>query len=239
MSNKIKFIAKDQYGWEVHPRPIPAAASLPEWLRAMQPYDLDHINTNGKRITVENRVANASPKKCVPMLDAMTAGYLIPLWADVIVHQENGSPVINWRVSEDVFSLHGDSARDVGRPEGYNPAVFKFHNTWRPVTPPGYSVLVTQPAGRTDSPFYAVSAIIDTDKSTTEIVPPLWIREGFEGVIEKGTPIVQVIPFKRENWEAEFSVMGPNEYRHLEDRNFGSNLVNHYARNVWQKKKFK
>jgi hypothetical protein len=67
----------------------------------------------------------------------------------------------------------------------------------------------------------------------------MWIREGFEGIIEKGTPLVQITPFKRDNWESEFSYMNENEYKYLEDRNFNSYLKNHYVRKVWQKKKYK
>jgi hypothetical protein len=32
---------------------------------------------------------------------------------------------------------------------------------------------------------------------------PFFIKEGFSGVIPKGTPIAQVIPFKRESWTSK------------------------------------
>jgi hypothetical protein len=241
MTNKIKFIATDEYGWEVCDKPFPASQAIPEWWRAMTPYRPSEENPDGKKIIVRNSSANAGPKKCVPMLDAITSGYIIPLWSDVQVTQVEGNPQISWRVKRNVFELHADTKGpgvEVEKPEGFSDQVFKFINTWRVSTPPGYSILITQPFGYRQSPFHAIPAIIDSDISTLELIPPLWIKEGFEGIIEKGTPLVQVTPFKRENWKAEFSYMKDNEYAYLQDKNFGSNLVNHYARKVWSKKKY-
>jgi hypothetical protein len=238
LSNKIKFIASDEYGWEVCPKPFPASDAIPDWWRAMPPFQPSINNPDGKKMIIENGSSNASPKKCVPMLDAMTSGYIIPLWADVQVRQVHGKPYITWRVKREVFTLHGAMAEKVERPEGYSSDVLKFLNPWRVETSPGYSILVTQPFGYRKTPLQAIPAVIDSDKSTLELLPPMWIKEGFEGIIEKGTPMVQITPFKRENWKAEYSFMPENHYNYLEDRNFSSNLVNHYARKVWAKKKY-
>ena len=235
----IKFIAKNQYGWEVCDKPFPASEAIPDWWKALPAYTPSEENPNGTKMIIESGHSNAGAKKCIPMLDAITSGYIIPLWADVQARQENGSTKLSWRVSNDVFQVHGVYSSMVDTPLGYDPQVLKFINTWRIVTPPGYSVLITQPFGYRNTPFQAIPAIIDTDTSTTEILPPMWIREGFEGIIEKGTPLVQITPFKRDNWESEFSYMNENEYRYLEDRNFNSYLKNHYVRKVWQKKKYK
>ena len=34
---------------------------------------------------------------------------------------------------------------------------------------------------------------------------PFFIKEGFTGLIPYGTPIVQIIPFKRDDWKSKFS----------------------------------
>ncbi len=62
---------------------------------------------------------------------------------------------------------------------------------------------------------------------------------GVQTLVEKGTPMVQVIPFKRESWKAEYSSLAEGEYDALEDATFGSTIKNHYKRFVWTKKDFK
>ena len=241
---KINFIARDPAMYEIAPRPFPSAQSLPDWWKSMTPYAKSPDNPDGKRIIVEDYLSNATFKKCVPMLDALTSGYILPLWSDIQVRQvrtdnDSFTPFITWRVKKDVFELHGSESHEIKQPEGYSTTVFKYLNPWIPRTPKGYSTLVTQPFGYHANPFYAVPAIVDTDTSTLDILPPMWIKEGFEGIIEKGTPMVQLTPFKRDNWTSEFSHYKEGEINTIQDKNFGSTLVNHYVKNHWAKKKYK
>jgi hypothetical protein len=238
MKQIIKFEAKDEYGWEVAPRPYPATQAVPDWWKAMTPYTKNIDNPEGKKLIVNNRLSNASAKKCIPMLDAITSGYIIPLWADVQVTNSGDNKWVTWRTSEMVFEEHGEQAREVQTPIGYNPQVFKFINKWRIITPKGYSCLIVPPFGYRETGVQAVPAVIDTDKSSLEIVPPVWFSNDFEGILEKGTPMVQVIPFKRSDWKAEYSYLKDDQYKRIEDRNFGSTIINHYIKNVWSKKTY-
>lgn len=234
----IKFEARDEYGWEVAPRPYPATQAVPDWWKAMTPYSKSVDNPKGSKLIVNNLVSNAGPKKCVPMLDALTSGYIIPLWSDVQVSNSGENKWVTWRTSQPVFEAHGEQAREVQTPVGFNEEVFKFQNKWRILTPKGYSCLIVQPFGYRQTGVQAVPAVIDTDRSSLEILPPVWFANDFEGILEKGTPIVQVIPFKRSDWKAEYSYLKDNEYRKLEDKNFGSTIINHYMKKVWQKKNY-
>jgi hypothetical protein len=238
MSQIIKFEAKDEYGWEVADRPYPASQAVPDWWKAMTPYTKTIDNPKGNKLIINNRVSSASAKKCVPMLDAITSGYIIPLWADVQVVNSGENKWVTWRTTEAVFEEHGEQAREVQTPVGYNPQVFKFINKWRIITPKGYSCLITAPFGYRETGVQAVPAVIDTDKSTLEIVPPVWFSNDFEGILEKGTPMVQVIPFKRSDWKAEYSYLKNDQYRRIEDKNFGSTIINHYMKKVWSKKTY-
>jgi hypothetical protein len=236
---KIKFTAKDPFLWEVALKPIPASQTIPEWWRDMTPYDKSPYNPEGTKLIVENYASNATFKKCTPMLDALTSGYIIPLWSDVQVTQVNGHAKITWLGRKSVFQQHGDSSRHIKPPNGYTNQVAKFMNPWIPNTPKGYSVLVTQPFGYHDNPLYAIPAIIDSDSSTLEVVPPMWVKEGFEGIIEKGTPMIQITPFKRESWTSEFDFYKEGQYEVVEDKNFNSTIVGHYIKNHWSKKTYK
>jgi hypothetical protein len=234
----IEFVARDEHSWKVCERPYPARENVPEWWKKMTPYTKTKENPEGKKLFVRGGASNASPKKCVPMLDALTSGYLIPLWADVHIQSDNDVPFINWRTKMDVFELHGESTVEVETPIGYHPRVFKFLNRWDIITPPGYSILITPAFGFRKTGFQAVPAVIDTDKSNLEILFPVWVKEGFEGVVEKGTPMVQVTPFKRSDWDSKFSYRQDGEYLAIEDKNFNGTLVSHYLKNKWTKKDY-
>jgi hypothetical protein len=239
MKQIIKFEARNEYGWDVAERPYPASQSVPDWWKAMTPYSKSEDNPDGKKLIVRNFESNASPKKCVPMLDAMLSGYIIPLWSDVQVTNDgqNGKS-LTWRAREDIFQAHGFDAANVETPIGYSNQVFKFMNRWRIHTPKGYSCLITQPFGYRQTGVQAIPAIVDTDVSSLEILPPVWFAEDFEGILEAGTPMVQVTPFKRSDWKAEYSYLKDGEYERIEEKNFRRHIVNHYVRKVWQKKDY-
>lgn len=231
---EIIFKAKNETGFKLCLPPVPASTLIPEWWKSMAPY-------HGTKLNVENLGSNASPKKCTPMLDALTNGYIIQLWADVQIKQFNNMPRITWKIeSQDVFQQHGLTVGDmVPPPTGYNKTVFKFMNTWIPILPKGYSYAVVEPFGYRDLPFRPIPAVIDGDKSTLEIVAPVWVKEGYEGIVEKGTPILQIIPFKRDNWKSKLTYYPNGEYDIVEDKNFNGTIVGHYIKNVWSKKVFK
>jgi len=240
MSKNINFRARSKTEFDVQPKPYPAVKQLPEWFLNSKPYADKPGWPNDGKLYFRNREANATYKKCVPLLDGLSAGYIIPLWADVMVEQNNGFPELYWKTQADVFSLHGQPSREIPAPTGYDQVVYKYHNTWIPQTPKGYSCLIMSPLGYNDLPFKAVPAIVDTDSSTLELVFPMWVKEGFEGIVEKNTPMVQIIPFKRDDWNSTFDYYEDGKYKDIiEEKNFNSTMVGHYLKNHHSKKKFK
>jgi hypothetical protein len=235
MTNRIKFKAIDKFGFETQPRPEPSSSFLPQWYRDMPPYG-DPV---GETLMVRNGASNATFKKCTPMLDGLVSGYIIPLWSDVQVSFINGEPMINWRTSRDVFSLHGQRSSEIEIPDGYSKTVFKYQNTWIPITPPGYSSLIISPIAYPNSPIKAITAVVDTDKACLELLPPVIIKKDFNGIINKGTPLIQIIPFKRESWKSEFEYYHDDDYRIQREKTFNSTIVSHYLKNIWSKKSYK
>ena len=237
MTKDIEFIYINEYAWNVCERPSPASSYVPKWFRDFPPYD------SSNNIKIDNRRTNTTAKKCVPMLDGILSGYIIPLWSDILISREqfdgNESLNLSWRVSEDVFELHGDNSKNIPPPAGYQNIVFKFRSMLTIKTPPGYSIMINQPHGHNDLPFYAVPAVIDSDGSNHELNFPVWIREGFSGIVEKGTPIVQITPFKRDSWKSNFSYMTDKEYQYYFDKEFVSTIKNRYLKRVWSKKDYK
>ena len=238
MTNKIKFIYHNKLAYEMGVHPQPAKNFLPEWFKNIPPYEISKDNPNGRKILIRNGQSNATAKKCTPMLDGMSAGYIVPLWCDVEIRSINKEPEISWRIKNEVFQPHGESARAVPAPFGYFQRVFKFITWFRIETPKGYSISVQPPAGHYQLAFRVIPAVIDSDRSVIDNNFPCWVQDGFEGIVEKGTPIAQVVPFKRTDWKAEKSLISFDEHLSHAAIGFESNILNNYVRNIWSKKSY-
>jgi hypothetical protein len=180
------------------PPPIPAAAGLPEGLKAM-PQQAFSAMAGGDDDTV---------KRCPPFIDAMTTGFLIPLICDLRI--ENGE--FTW--DDDLppggavgfarapIGFH-DAAQVAGTPLFEDDRVLiKFHNLWTIEAPQGYALMFTHPANRFDLPFTTLTGLVDCDRYHQSWIhfPAHWHDESFSGVLPKGTPVAQCFPVKRETW---------------------------------------
>lgn len=233
MSKDIEFIYTSEYAWNICEKPKPASSYIPQWFKEFSQYD------SSDKLEIRNRITNTNVKKCRPMLDSLTSGYIIPLWSDVLVSRNQDNMDISWRVEENVFELHGDSARDIPAPEGYENIVFKYKSMLTIKTPAGYSVMITHPNNHYDLPFFIIPAVLDTDGINAALDFPLWIKKDFSGIIEKGTPMVQVTPFKRDNWKSKASYISKKESEYIMDREIRSTIKDRYLKKVWSKKEYR
>jgi hypothetical protein len=207
MKKTIEFVAQNEHVWNVRPRPHPAIKKTPKWWKEMPAYS----NTENKFNL--NPYSTVTVKRCVPTLDILGAGYYVPLWADLFVTQKNNSPLIRWTTNTPVVDTWPDSQTgDFKIIDGYSKLFFKNLHGWTIKTPPGWSCIFMHPVAYPDVPFYTISGIVDTDIYNGEINVPFVIKENFEGIIEKNTPMFQIIPFKRDQWESQFSLKKPNEH---------------------------
>jgi hypothetical protein len=98
--------------------------------------------------------------------------------------------------------------------------------------------LFIHPLNSGDTPFHSFSGIVDTDKHPVTVNFPFLIRKDFEGNIPAGTPMIQVIPFKRDKWESKVidnkEFTEPKEFYRIFNPPFGQ-----YKRNWWTKKEFR
>lgn len=170
--------------------PVPAKTILPDWFRKLAPVHKDHQSVSDNGLTI---------KRCMPFLDAMMTGWIIPVPASLRMEVKNGGreTSFGWEFDKTLVSNH-HSYQIEGHPKGHIPPN-KFHNYWTIETPPGWSCLFVKPLNRDPQPFEVLSGIVDTDTYTSLIHFP-FLATGQDGlhVIEKGTPLVQVIPFQRE-----------------------------------------
>jgi hypothetical protein len=170
--------------------PVPAKQVLPEWFRKLPAIDKSHVTTADNGLTV---------KRCMPFLDAMMTGWIIPLAATVRLEVKDGGRTVNagWEFDKVMVSNHNPH-QVAGSPTDPRPPC-KFHNYWTIATPPGWSCLFVQPLNRHQPVFQLFSGVVDTDTYQSLIHFP-FVATAADGVhtLEKGTPLVQVIPFRRE-----------------------------------------
>jgi hypothetical protein len=197
----ITFKAIDENVFGVFEPPVPAKKVLPECYKKQ-----DKLTTPGIFTLSENGNPNHTVKACMPVFDVITAGYVFRLPVDIYFSKdENGGINSQWS-SNNLRAIETHPVIQYSEytvPEGYNKTAFKFIQPWVVETPPGYSCLFIQPALRDDLPFQVIPAIVDTDKHPIKVNFPFFLKENFEGMLEMGTPIMQIIPFKREDWNHE------------------------------------
>jgi len=156
--------------------------------------------------------SNLSVKKCIPVLDYITSGYILQNYADILIKRswddvagENISVDFKMPNSNSPISFHHTSQMSVIR-NGHLKKIAKFNGVWGIKTPPGYSCLFYQPEYFNETRFKIFPGIVDTDQYTDPIGFPFMFEDcktSEEYIIEAGTPLVCVFPFKREDWELE------------------------------------
>ena len=195
------------------PRPFPAVLGLPDWLKAM-PHRVFNPSLGMETQTL---------KKCPSFIDAMIYGFLIPLAVDLEVR--DGEFSWNSELHEGFAGGFSHSPIDFHDPSQIAGTPFfdddrfiiKFNCFWTIEAPPGYSLLFTHPINRPDLPFTTITGLIDSD--TFHDIPmsfaARWHDPNFNGVLPKGTPVVQCLPVKRESWLGDFEVLSTEDTTRL------------------------
>ena len=178
------------------PRPVPAQAALPDWLRQMAPRVASPLHQRSIR----------SVKQCPPFVDAMAHGFLVLLPCDVVV--QDG--VFSWDLPLPALALRHQPRSPLsfhvveqvaGSPLAQgSQSVLKFNSFWTIELDPGWSLMVVHPVNRDDLPFRLITGLVDADHFNEVGInfPALWTEPGFNGVLPRGTPVAQCYPVPRE-----------------------------------------
>jgi hypothetical protein len=186
---RIEFLCSREDHGVIAP-PVPARDVMPEWFKRLPATDRPFLSTSNNALTV---------KRCMPFLDALTTGWIIPLAATVRleIRDDGHSVETGWDFDKTMVSSHNPH-QVAGAPQSPRPPN-KFHNYWSIRTPKGWSCLFVPPLNRPHPCFEIVAGIVDTDTYHAHINFPFFAI-GADGMytLEKGTPIAQVIPFRRD-----------------------------------------
>jgi len=227
--------------------PEPTSLNIPKWFK-----ELKH--------TRQLRTV----KGCIPFLETLTAGYILKtpqeLHLEFNVKNENDQQDIFTRYA------YQDNSHDIQRlflnlnskesqshpPEQLGPECpfhsknknlpfIKILNPFAIRTPPGYSCLFVPPLNNCDDRFSIISGIVDTDSFNEEINFPIIINGDkyptLDTVVKIGTPYVQIIPFKRDNWKMQVNELKSNKI--IDRLSMLKTFLHNYKTYFWSKKKWK
>ena len=213
---------------------VPIRTLVPKWYK-----DLRHFHNN-KPIDMETGKIAKTVKNCTPFLDSLTTGYAITLPHDLAVgRDENGNA---WFAgSHDGESLitkrENKYNPTVPMPNGYDEAELAWRLPTAISVPVGCSFIFTHPMNRFDLPFLTLTGVIDGGFVLNALGNvPFFIKKDFEGVIEKGTPIAQIIPFEHSRWVSE-EQKGLLEIGENHNANLISKITNGWYKKTWWVKK--
>jgi hypothetical protein len=185
-------------------KPNPSRIHIPEWYKKVP------LWAGSGKPEIRSTKTNSTVKACSPFLDSFLTGYTVELWQDIQIEKASQDDQINitWAIEESPLLSHRDPELTQGFPisSEYRDTHFVWKSPYAMSTPKGYSLLITHPLNRLDLPFTTLSAVVDADKyPISDGAVPFFLKKDFYGIIKKGTPLYQVIPVKRDEWESEFS----------------------------------
>lgn len=208
-------------------KPYPASENIPTWF---------------DRLSIESHNA-ITAKRCRGVADAITSGYLInwPFDATIFKNNEGKLEIIRTRPG-DREHFHPHPAIQL---EGYPDfnlhsqayGIEKVTTPYRIVTPPGTSILVQQPFYRPELKVEVMPGVIDTDSFYGEFNILFMIKE-YSGdrkiKIKAGTPLAQIIPFVRGEWQIEYNKMDADKLSTA--NSLSENVDAFYTKHIWSKK---
>jgi hypothetical protein len=238
---KINFISNRPWlNKKSKTNPEPSVKNIPDWYIKESRYVKDDL---GNYTLDQYGHKVPSWKGCPAIYDIIGTGYVLKTPCDIEFYQDGDDfkVKLNKRYSDFIqyrpdWSLHG-----FPKPEGYRKDHFAWWPDWAIEVPDGYSVLYSQPFNRFDLPFLNTTGIVDNDKVNLPGTMPFFVREGWEGVIKQGTPYLQILPFKREDWDSDY--IFPDEYE-MYEKNM-KNIEKYrvpgggvYLNQVWSKRRY-
>ena len=242
-NNKIEFIAHEDYYSNCDTFPIPIKLNIPEWYKKLK-----------------HEINDFTVKGCIPFLDTLTSGYLLKIPQDIkithnVLNQEGKQDsFIQYALAQEGgfldakkinlnYKVDAHSIKQIeGSPhleKNKNLPLYKIANPWTIKTPKGYSCLFLSPLNNSDDRFSIIPGIVDTDSFPIEINFPIIINgdkyQTLDTIIKKGTPYVQIIPFKRDNWKMKCTKI---TQKNLISKilAYKDTFINTYKNKYWKKK---
>jgi len=170
--------------------PKPIKFDLPSWYKNLSSY-VDNFSSKEDYLINKlgsNEAKNNTPftiKKCIPVLDYLTSGYMFYTCSDLFVSQNIDEELningFDWQTPSNISGLvdarsshhHSQCPIHIG---GSKHHYIKLGISWKIKTPPGYSCMIYQPFYNFEDKIKLFPAIIDTDTFDTKFNIPGYVN---------------------------------------------------------------
>lgn len=256
---EIDFYCIDVYRDDI-PEPVAACKDMPKWFRDTENLTKSKCPFAFNSDTSVTNIVNI--KNCPAVFDYLTTGYIIKAWDNIMVRNLDGNLHLNWEkaclhaeMGEDIFKTHQTSIQMPGMCGDNEPLYHGFHkllSPWFVKTPPGVSLYITNPSQYRDKRFTTLDGVIHPEEKPITLQwffewnkeLPLNVDENeFDSknqIIKKGTPLIMIIPFKRDEYKSQVNYLSPDDLyktckqatiRYTHDW-FGNSLYNQFRRKI-------
>lgn len=205
----------------------PAKYFIPKEFKNM-PYSLDE-----KDLMQQKKTA----KSCPSFVEILREGYVIPSPCDIYLSYNKEIDNWKWQVPSAYdwmdISIHPPfQFKDYYKDTNIK-YVFKINSLWNVYTPKGYSVRQIPMFYHNNKDFEVAYGVIKSDVFHQINPQILFISDKDEIIIEKGTPLCYIVPFKREKYNYKivpYSKMKERDYKST--LNIMGKFSNSYQKNA-------
>jgi hypothetical protein len=181
--------------------PTPASKKIPQWYSKADRFLKDK---DGYEIDPDGYMYPTF-KACMPFMDSMISGYTLNTPCDIEFYMKDNEILCDIKDKKNInFCTEKNELDQLVVPYNYHKKHFAWFLDWGIVLPKGYSVLYLTPLNRFDLPFINTTGIVDNDVTHLSGNVPFFLAKGWTGILPAGTPYIQIFPFKREDWKAEY-----------------------------------
>lgn len=172
-----------------------------------------------------------SIRSCAGTIDFLSAGITLPSWTNFYFRLDASG--MDWEIAADEMSppsgvsivnaFHYESTGKCPMTsvrEVETSSYPKLVNPWRMETAPGWSILILPVYWEPNPNYDVVPAIVHTDFYHTANVV-LNIKTDQEFSVKYGTPLVQMIPFKRNKDFEKITFRDESDFKYVATRGFG------------------
>jgi hypothetical protein len=177
---------------ELHPQP--SKNFIPKWFKDT-PIDSPEDNKYISKVKPNLRTV----KKCPSFMEIFHQGYTIVSPCDIWLKYKDGQ--WEWKCSHPDITMNYFAYNAMAKylpKHSKDKVIFKLANPWYVMTPKGYSSYIVPMPYTYNYDWYVQYGIIHTDTIYNMNVPIVYTSEKEEVLIKQGTPLFQLVPFKRE-----------------------------------------
>jgi hypothetical protein len=233
--------------------PAPTQSVIPQWYKDADRFAKD---PNGNYYSASKQVCPYPKegttndygkvptwKACPAIMDAFSTGYVLKTPCDLKFFKDKNG-IIDVEILDPRYTNFCTRRLEMPQfehPLGFYRTHFAWMADWGLKLPEGYSALFMTPMNRFDLPFMNTTGVVDSDKLHMLGSFPFFIADGWEGILPAGTPYLQILPFKREDWSHDLEFLNDQQiyFRYLETQKiYRQPDGGVYKNKVWSRRKY-